>query len=201
MTWNGDCKAEGCEREAVDSSGYCKKHKPQMSEPTAQEWTAETIKQLCNNGKGGFHAIADAHKAVLAAERRETEKELAAERDKGFEECRVVWKRCEADLKAHYEGQLAAERELADERQRVIVELGEKLAAEREKVKNLQQWWESEKRAYLSCQEQLAAREKPLVDALEKVRQKCDGGYTVPSRVILYIIENALAKVKEGKHD
>jgi hypothetical protein len=41
-----------------------------------------------------------------------------------------------------------------------------------------------------------AEREKRevLVEALGRIRQKCDGGYTVSSSVILFIMDTALAK-------
>jgi hypothetical protein len=46
---------------------------------------------------------------------------------------------------------------------------------------------------------QLAAeREKvqPLVDALKSIRVKCRDGYTVSSSVVMFLIEDAFAKVK-----
>jgi hypothetical protein len=84
MIWNGDCRTEGCEREAVDSSGYCKKHKP------TGEWTADSVLKIAiTETHDGAQAIADAHNAALAAEyqralqtaRLNYEGLLAAERD------------------------------------------------------------------------------------------------------------------------
>lgn len=32
MIWNGDCTVKGCEREAVDSGGLCRRHAAQKAD-------------------------------------------------------------------------------------------------------------------------------------------------------------------------
>lgn len=36
-TWNGDCSVEGCQRECVDKSGLCRKHKKRTPEEPNDE--------------------------------------------------------------------------------------------------------------------------------------------------------------------
>ncbi len=82
MIWNGDCKVEGCERECVDSSGYCKKHKPTKGapvgweaqpkpwgdppKPTTGEWTAESVRNFFTCGTH-LESCEDCAKAINAA--------------------------------------------------------------------------------------------------------------------------------------
>jgi hypothetical protein len=57
MFWNGDCKIDGCEREAVDSRGFCKKHLALDTEtPTPRE--QET-------GFGGPIPLNEKHKELI----------------------------------------------------------------------------------------------------------------------------------------
>jgi hypothetical protein len=92
--FNLDCSVEGCERESVDKSGLCKKHKSAAtSEP--QEWTVEWLINKIGwsqTNSAPFREVCDAHNAALTALNEEcnryvrqlakAHKQLAAERDK-----------------------------------------------------------------------------------------------------------------------
>jgi hypothetical protein len=79
-----------------------------------QEWMASTVElMIMGNPRNAHYAIADAHNAALAAERRTSEKIAENARNLHIENVRLA-------------------QQLADEREKV-----QELAAEREKIKRL----------------------------------------------------------------
>lgn len=178
----------------------------------AAEWTAETVGELVGETFNGAWAIANAHNAALAAERKETEQvtdygvklqqQLAAEREQRDDDMYAIAEK--------YQKELAAEREKIDSLEKAYSDVSH--AAAQAFLEKLDHYIKIDVRRAVLCQHikdyfgrkgrtaldaAIAEATKPLVEALEQVDRLAYNHVAGAIGKAQKIVRAALAAVKK----